>query len=892
MRSTLVPLLTACLLATLVAPRTAPAEDLVVVEGTVVNAEGDAPVAGVRICVYGYAGDNLRADVTSDARGAFRVSLRRAEMDEPILATSHPDFGPTVADVDRRTLRLRLRPGRLLQGRVLDEHEKPVADARVVGSPTLEQWAGEAGAARNHVWSYAVSARSAADGTFSIRAPASNDVALLLGAIKPGIACRWTLATATLATKPASPVLLRTLPSVALSGRTVGADGSPVPRAKVWPRHAFGTWVHPWMHEIDAPSVASDAEGRYELTDLPPVGNTIYTKDPDRAWGSRSAWVSAQKPGTRLEGQDLVVRDYVPLACKVVDGDTKLAWKVRVAAVPAGDTTLANAVYGQPDPEGRVVFAAATQGPFDIVRVLPTGWHVLKRGVMGPVRDLELALGEASNTAAFIPLRVRVEPPDGQPAEGRHVRVSMASDGVRRTGLAVSGTTDEEGVATIEVPFLPPWGVSVSEAARSGMIRSGIWFTHVSTLPDQGVLRATLGLRDRATGRVTYADGRGVGGARVRSLFVDPDPEAWAATDEDGEFRLGFANDDPPLDGGQTLEIELPGDARRILSLDLHDPDGPWWVLRLPPLGTLEGRLQAPDGVALPAGEALRIAWSPKEQEAWVRQVVRANVDAGGAFSVADLPTDRDLDVEVLPDYAQAAHAHSVERSTRTRIGSSPTTIEMVAVAPIAGRVVGRPAGGEAWHVALRPARGVATPVRARLSASGTFEAWPLAPGEQVVQLIAEREGIRMVVDRARAEPGNKGVLLQAPDLLDTTLVFEEAYGPAFITVSDPVTHAVLCAQESPEYVEGQLVLALPKGEQLDVTVQFLEAQSYVARRLKQAPRSSRRPSTHPLHVPARLQREARARGHLPVCRVGAGRLVAARQRRGHLLVDRAVRNV
>ncbi|MGE0192721.1 MAG: hypothetical protein AB7T63_11860 [Planctomycetota bacterium] len=669
--------------------------------------------------------------------------------------------------------------------------------------------------------------------TLHARGPASDEVSLLLGAVKPGLACRWTLATATLTSKPEPTATLRTLPSVALSGRTVAADGSPAPGASLSSSHAYGTWVHPRRHEINAPPVISDAEGRYELTDLPPVGNMIYTSDPHRSWQTRPTWVSAQAPGSRLEGRELVVRDFVPLACKIVGGDTKLAWKARVAAVPAGETTLANAVYGQPDNQGRVMLAAPTAGPYDIVRVTPRGWTVLKQGVHGPARELELVLGDVSSPDSFVPLRVRVEPPAGRSAEGRHVRVSMASDGVRGAGLEVFGTTDHEGLATIEVPFLPPWGVSVSHAPMGQMVMNGAWRSRVSDLPGDAVLRVKMGAHDRVTGRIFHADGRGVSGARVQSVFLEPDPEAWVTTNEEGEYRLGYSDTDTSIDASQGLQIELPGVARRVLTLDQHEGSEPWWVLRLPPMGTLQGRLRAPEGVVLPAGQALRITWTRKEDEAWLTHVVLAEVDAGGAFSVADLPADRDLDVEVLPAYVQEARAHSVERFMQARAGGAPTTIEMAAVQPIAGRVVGRPDVDVTWHAVLRPATGTAAPVRAQVTDRGTFEAWPLASGDHIVELVAEREGIHLVVDRARAEPGNRGVMLQATELVDTTLVFEEAYGPAFLTVSDPVTHAVSCAQETPGDVEGQLVLALPIGSQLDVTVQFLEAQSYVARRLQ-----------------------------------------------------------
>src|SRR5437762_1227416 len=98
------------------------------VEGRVTA--GDKPVAGAKVVFFPENG--IVTIVTTGANGRYRIADPRVWASR--ILVSHPDYADTFAQVPARDFTL--QQGHPIEGRVVDEHDRAVADARV----TLNQW--------------------------------------------------------------------------------------------------------------------------------------------------------------------------------------------------------------------------------------------------------------------------------------------------------------------------------------------------------------------------------------------------------------------------------------------------------------------------------------------------------------------------------------------------------------------------------------------------------------------------------------------------------------------------------------------------------------------------------------------------------------------------------
>lgn len=386
------------------------------VAGRVRTASG-APVPDVLVTavVRGAGGVTLTLRGTpTDAQGAYRISglapgvLARVAV-EPPAHPAPPDLYLnrvlTAGQVER--LDVTLPVGGTVQGRVVGPGEQPVAGALV----EVVWLAPGSGSARQ------AQASSGPDGTFRVAG-----VALGTGyvhALAPGWYVPYTdeapRAPYHLAGDGAvAEVTVRLLEGVAVRGRVVDEAGAPVPGARI---EARGRPRVTWSAE--SPVATSDAEGRFVLPGLPPLGPWVIEAVRDERVG-------------RLEPLELGSQDTVGEVTIVLRRGASIAGVVQVDGAPPGRRErVAVKATGDPhgtlrtivtDPEGRFSCAGLAAGPYRL--------ECLDHDASpcGEPLDVLLAAGERREGLVLVgaplgDLRGVVVDADGRPRAGAKVEM-------------------------------------------------------------------------------------------------------------------------------------------------------------------------------------------------------------------------------------------------------------------------------------------------------------------------------------------------------------------------------------------------------------------------------------------------------------------------------------
>jgi protocatechuate 3,4-dioxygenase beta subunit len=522
------------------------------IDGVVVDPQSK-PVAGAEVSTGG-------ATARTNEKGEFRLPPWARTQGSRLLV-AHPDFALLAHELgagEIGLLRLVLEPGIDAVGWVVDEQGRPVEGAFVWVRPFEGPRAPTFSARSWGRWT----ATSNAEGRFVLRrlgpgaytylveregyAPAQVPGLELTVADAGGVA---ELGTITLS------------PGHVVRGLVYGPERVPIPGARVT---TFGGSALPVFRET-----TTDAEGRFELVDLPAGAHMPWNVAPPEGWLS----VRPVPP--------LVVPQTAPLEIELVPSQSIAGRVVDAEGRPVANAALRVESF-LPERSGRRGFSTATDGTFRIdglasgvydLTAEASGYQpATRRGVEVPgPGDAPIVLVLERGAA----LAGRVTDPNGVPLSEANVRLH---DATRQLGQA---RTDAQGHYRID--GLPLGRVSATPSAghRSGAVRDVVLEPGENTL-DLVVEPHSLFVR----GRVLDPGGAPAPHAQV-DAWSNGQRRRRARTDEHGAFEI------PVEDSGSLVlsaRLDRVGGSRKV-TVEITDSTIEGIVLHIEPGATVRGRV-------------------------------------------------------------------------------------------------------------------------------------------------------------------------------------------------------------------------------------------------------------------------------------------------------------
>jgi hypothetical protein len=402
------------------------------------------------------------------------------------------------------------------------------------------------------------------------------------------------------------PMEVRLVRGARVAGRvTLSTTKAPVAGATVVATSA-GAGGGPFAPE----PATTDAEGRYELVDLPAGDTTLAARGPgvvtpggvpgrDEGWNPNAVTLEAGKTATL----DLVVVPGARAAGKVVDA---------AGAPVAGATVAASLTEGGRDIGGSMLLggtgntaASGGDGAFAFDTLLPGRTYSFVAtapghgpGRAGPVTATDdapapftLTLGAVRTLAVTV-----LEDGAGTPVPG--ARVSSRGEGGPGPWRPASAVTDREGKALL--------GPVEAGVVRVGVEAEGyVRANDASAAADARELTVRLERGVEVTGRARLADGSPVAGATLRL----EGPNLWLreTSSADGSFRFRGV----PRTALVTLRASATGADGATLSatVEVRPGGGEVAVTLAKPAGDAETsaltvRVVGPDGKPVPRAEA------------------------------------------------------------------------------------------------------------------------------------------------------------------------------------------------------------------------------------------------------------------------------------------------
>lgn len=381
------------------------------VEGVIRQEPGGAPISGIKVDISPLrSGSRTVRWLVTDAPGRFstlvlpgtiRFSFSTFDMPKNYFlppGTPHwTDFEVKAGEERHECTPPPLRKAAQVQGRVVDEADEPVAGATVLGSWTSAEYGRNPNSAR---------AETDARGEF------------ILGSIAPKSEVRVSASFGLVAqsesvTVPVAgegePIALRLKkkPTLALSGRVLGADGRPLAGALVRvkvrpPDQQFGS-VGGFDFEGPA-EIRSGPDGRYKTPDQLPTGYEyrVEAQAPGHE-PAESKWLG----GPAVEIPDLTLRRSIgtrEMAGRVVDSAGKPVAGAEVSQSGDGPRRT----RGTTDDDGRFRVLGVPNAPAFLF-VSKEGYRFLGRRVDPGDRSVEFALRRLDEPPA-VPLRSAASP--------------------------------------------------------------------------------------------------------------------------------------------------------------------------------------------------------------------------------------------------------------------------------------------------------------------------------------------------------------------------------------------------------------------------------------------------------------------------------------------------
>ncbi|MEZ6006200.1 MAG: carboxypeptidase-like regulatory domain-containing protein [Planctomycetota bacterium] len=677
--------------------------------------------------------------------------------------------GPRASPV----VRLALRPGQAVSGRVIDAAGKPVPHARV----RYETWSDLLGndtvlGVTPEEMPVGATVASDAEGRFELHCVDVDEPGGWVTAEAEGRVGPWVSLAAGLA--EADVLTLPCWSTCSASGVVRLATGDPVVGARVTfaADDAYWGFVGPPI----APHATTDAEGRFRGDPLVPWTLRVSVEPMPQVGGYADApfqhYVQALVPGEHRGGLLLTVPGTYVFDVHLSDANGKPLPRESVGIRRPGEVGACEfCIWTQED--GRARFLLDDPGPWDVVRMLPRSEDVLKGAVLLPAEPLSVTL---SPTPART-VELRVADALGQPVDSFSALVSTTDLGGLNQGfydqLSVQTT---EGIALVRLPEGVPFDVEVAcDAGQAG--------AHYRALPLDGQLLVRL-LGDRLPrGRVIDRDGRPVSGAKV-SLQIDGKPPLTeeVVTDDDGHFVcLSDAGDQELV----TLWVDPPAPYMSSSSGSYAMRRRPW-TLRLAVAGRLEGRLVGPPGVDLGGIQVLALA----RGVLGLYTDTSCTTDAEGVFRFDSF--QQGWNRLIAPDSIELAARDLACAVAPLPASSSDRMVEIpiLHALRLSGRVEGPCVEDSSLEIrAWAHAQLMREPIRSAVGEDGGFELRGLAPGAYRVSLwSSDDDEIQLAAVDATA--GDEGVLLRCPDRASLSILLPHAEGEWQLDAWDEETGA------------------------------------------------------------------------------------------------------
>jgi protocatechuate 3,4-dioxygenase beta subunit len=608
------------------------------IAGTVVDAESRAPLPGARVRREGGAAGEEAADAEGRfelrglsldggqaSGGSVAIRLVRDGYRETRAVAAFPDPAAApvaVLEVEMRRLEAEERDGSI-SGVVLDDRGEPSAGARVwtevPGWPRVLRGMEPPGGLPKE-------ARTAADGTFTVRVPVIGGSNFEVLAARPG------LATSRAGPFPQNPeggswpfVEIRLGEGAALEGRVTGADGGPLAgaRVRIW-RDAQvpeeGTLFTQLLPESVGQTTYSTGDGSFRLRRIEPGNYRVEA----RASGHAARTIGPVAIGAPQARVDLALEAGGRLAGRVVDhGGTPLPG-IEVVASPLGDGGPASGEDDDLIRTGMLGAAAAVTGA--------DGTYALEHLAAGEFRLLARARGREP---AAIPASVP-GPPLPDIVLAPHARIAgrareaatsapVVRFGVRLDRRDVDGLFREDPRQAREIG--DAGGRFASEGLRAGEWRVRVsaagfapWSKVLSLAPGEEVeLDAALNAGRRIEGTVTRPDGEPIAGAAIRARLAaggregeprDLDP---VGTGADGWFVVaGLEAGSYELEAMHPEHYGEPSEAVARVEVSAAEDAAVNLVLR--PAGRIAGRVRGLS-FRVPGSDDWVVAFSPVAPE-------------------------------------------------------------------------------------------------------------------------------------------------------------------------------------------------------------------------------------------------------------------------------------
>jgi protocatechuate 3,4-dioxygenase beta subunit len=689
--------------------------------------------------------------VRSDPRGGFALPLPDAA--PAWVRADAAGFGGGSSRLrdeqtaGREPVTLLLPPTAAAAGRVVDEAGEPVAGAEI-----------SAGAVERGGFAFrgpggAASARSGADGRFRLRELAAA-TRHTLHAEREGYG-PGELEVPELEAGAVREGLVIVLPAgITAFGRVVDTAETPVAGAEVALRRAVRS-SDPFemfrSHGVEPETATTDAEGRFEIADLP-AGRFDVSAAAGGFAPLTVPGVELPAGGGRADLGTLLLEPGLTLAGRVVDPQGRPVAEAEVHAGGAETLGLGGhmveprkepAVSG---PDGRFEVPDLARGERVDLMVKRRGYTEGRLpGVGVPAEEPVTVVLQPASTLAGV-----VVDDDGDPVEGAMVLIQgEPAPGWPFAGNVGRGRSGEDGRFTVE--DVPP-------GRLGAMVRADGFLVHeeggleVAPGEDRDDLRFVLRPGATIRGRVTDAAGRPIADASVevledagfrRSGFG----AATTGSDADGLFEL-----DGVEPGTRSIAADHDGHVRSVRDLEVTRGDNRL-DFRLEPGLTVSGRVLDEGGAPV---SGARVSLESPDERFTFRSGGELTDDAG-AFAVEGV----------------APGAYTVSAQMEGFAAARQEGVE-VAGAPVAGvelhlsrgtTVTGRLLGVELAEMA--GARVLAgsfantsrMPAFAAVDYDGSYRIDGLAPGEWTLMAVLG-EGVPAAQEKVTVEPGQRELVV------------------------------------------------------------------------------------------------------------------------------------
>ena len=738
-----------------------------VVTGVVRAGEGGPGLADVTVrALLGQGSQGAygwnQPEATSDASGRYRIEgvpLGRHILYATHTEWFHPDVDLAVRGsappVDATVVMLEggteverdivMQQGVVVSGIVVDTNARPIAGARLMPGPdrnnalqTIWQWGVNAG--------YLYSAElgtAGADGRFRLGRPPGSK--LVLAAVTDEGASPYTDDIEIKEGSSVPEVRLVVEPGATVRGRVVrGEDREGV----------VGASVSSWSTDRKRyPSVQrqakSDAEGRFELVGLPPVGlqlNASTTGGNNRV----QKQIPAPDAGSIMEDVELVMGEGHTLTLILLDEEDAKPIADQMFTLQGHQGGWGN---GTTDAEGRATVENLSAGRYSI-------------SLQGSDGSLENG-GSPITVPAPEPVTIRMRRrkqnvvegrvlmPDGAPVPLCNVSITPARNRGRNQVFPMGwggggGTPAIGGTFRMLVTFDPPYQIDVNRPCDADGRPLDLRAPERSVSAEE-VAAGPIEIRLEASGQVLVRILDEEGKA-PKNAWVGLGPGgSTTQVPADGLVRLTGL----PAEGTAKIFINAPGYRNRNEGWEVPIGDTET-VLRLERGGTIEGRVDWGDDSPQPV--TISSNWRVDGKSGWAY----TQVEDDGSFVLGGLPDGASITLQLgIMRTSEAGQARMGVSVADVRVGTRELVIRASGGLALRGRVVdgaGRGVSGAQVQV-TDSAKQNAQLVTA---GDGSFEVQGLAPGEADVR--AWRGDQHNLAVREKVQAGSRGVEIRLLD--------------------------------------------------------------------------------------------------------------------------------